>query len=292
MTNSMRYGGGWLAAVGALSMLAGSASAQVEKDQQICIYTMNKDGAGVAAAQGKNNVTCVKNAGRGRESDPLECLTRDDKARVAKAQTRTVNHELSRCTVPPSFGFTGAANVNQVAVDAELALIDDVFGPDFNGAVLALGTSATPPGDSARAACQRQVVRAYERVASAKVKAFAGCKKSRLKDGTISDATSLEACLGFDLGGRIFKAIQKLADTVARRCQGIDLAAAFPGGCPPLDFATCVDQRVECRVCLMLNAMDAMNADCDLFDDGVPNGTCVAPSPSGAFLDATDGLLD
>jgi len=39
-------------------------------------------------------------------------------------------------------------------------------------------------------------------------------------------------------------------------------------------LATCIDQRVECRICLTLNAVDNMAVDCDSFDDGQVNLSC------------------
>ena len=59
-------------------------------------------------------------------------------------------------------------------------------------------------------------------------------------------------------------------------CGGADLLAAFPG-CgtgDPGALGLCLDARVECRVCLLLNTADALCTDCDLFDDGVPNSSC------------------
>ena len=43
------------------------------------------------------------------------------------------------------------------------------------------------------------------------------------------------------------------------------------------DFATCVDEHGTCRFCRMLNAMDALVRPCDLYDDGVGNGSCPPP---------------
>jgi hypothetical protein len=40
------------------------------------------------------------------------------------------------------------------------------------------------------------------------------------------------------------------------------------------DFEVCIDTLVECQVCLALNEVDALNRDCDAFDDGVVNGSC------------------
>ena len=36
-----------------------------------------------------------------------------------------------------------------------------------------------------------------------------------------------------------------------------------------------VDFMVECEVCRFLNDIDGTNRNCDLFDDGVANGSCL-----------------
>ena len=55
---------------------------------------------------------------------------------------------------------------------------------------------------------------------------------------------------------------------------------AFPGECTGLGgnaLRDCVDALVECQVCLMLSDMDNMFVNCDLFDDGLSNGSCFSP---------------
>ncbi len=42
-------------------------------------------------------------------------------------------------------------------------------------------------------------------------------------------------------------------------------------GCTPGVTAACIDQKIECVVCLALNGLDGLNRDCDDFDDGVAN---------------------
>ena len=64
--------------------------------------------------------------------------------------------------------------------------------------------------------------------------------------------------------------IQKAID---KSCLGLDTAALFPGCDGPVNVA-CVDAFVECEVCEALNEIDVLSRDCDLFDDGVANGSC------------------
>ena len=69
----------------------------------------------------------------------------------------------------------------------------------------------------------------------------------------------------------------KLDAAITSKCGGLDLAALFPGcGTPdPGALSDCLDRLVECRVCRALNAADALSRDCDDFDDGLANASCL-----------------
>ncbi len=108
---------------------------------------------------------------------------------------------------------------------------------------------------------------------------FTKCKKKGLKEQTILDNTQLEACMGVDEKLKIDKTCNtKLADKLSKKCTGVIIADAFPGECSDsanlLELRSCLDRLVECRVCLALNAADALDRDCDDFDDAMPNGSC------------------
>ncbi|MFQ5351836.1 MAG: hypothetical protein ACE5D3_02045 [Candidatus Binatia bacterium] len=250
-----------------------SLAQTVSKAQAKCIATLNKSGAKVMATQSKENARCVKSAGRGLEPDASACLVADRKGKVAKARAKTAGGETKKCTETPVFGFTGAASANSAAVGAALGIVDDVFGADFNAAI---------SGDRSGASCQAAVAKIYPKLASADVGAFISCKRSGLKDGTITSATLLEGCfdaIAVDPRKKIARALGKLASIVAKKCGAVDLSIVFPGSCAgPGDFVDCVSRRVGCRVCLMLNGMDDLAEDCDLFDDGTRDGSCVDPS--------------
>jgi hypothetical protein len=253
MSGSVRYAGGLVLAAGVVLTVPSGVLAQLlPKDQQKCITSLNKAGAKVAKAQAKVNSTCLKNALKGRELDPQECLTSDRKGRVLKATRKTFDEEAMRCPFPPSFGFAGADAVNQVTVTQELALLADIFGSDLDSAVTVRPPdSAHPASGGPQGECQAAVLKAYEKLVAAKLKTFVSCKKRALSGkmpgvpvGTAEDLE--EACLtgGIpDLKGKIEKALFKLFATVDK--------------CPAA-----------------LNAMDNINVDCDVFDDGVSNFTC------------------
>jgi hypothetical protein len=62
-----------------------------------------------------------------------------------------------------------------------------------------------------------------------------------------------------------------------RKCTGVSTARALPGACAGRTggaLATCIEERVNCRVCLSLNLLDDLAVDCDSFDDGQLNVSC------------------
>ena len=49
---------------------------------------------------------------------------------------------------------------------------------------------------------------------------------------------------------------------------------ALPPGCAPGVPAACIDQTIECRGCLSMDALDGLSRNCDEFDDGLDNDSC------------------
>jgi len=265
--------------VAALALTAGYVTAQQLPSQKNCINRMNKAGSKVAKAQGKSVAACLKDAGRGNlppGQDAQACLTADAKGRVAKAKSITDATELSYCgALPPGFGYAGAAAVNDAAIEEVLALTADVYGVDLSGSVIDAST------DKAGATCQSKVQKALDRIMHTKVKEFLKCKKDGLKSDSIVSAATLTDCFDRiidDPKQKVSKTVTRLADTIATACSGVAAATAFPGACAGAgDVTSCIDALVECRTCRMLDQMDAVERDCDLFDDGAANASCVTP---------------
>ena len=113
--------------------------------------------------------------------------------------------------------------------------------------------------------------------------------KGKTPPGQISSSEDLERlCLQSDPNdpstgqgdprGKIAKECDsKLQDKIQKKCfdKSVDLSVAFPGFDPNSgtlkDF---VEVMVECEVCLYWNNIDGLDRNCDLFDDGVVNGSC------------------
>lgn len=271
---------------------AGGAAAQQSKDQQKCLNTVNKDGSLVAKAQGKANVGCVKGAGLGKLTGTAEaCLTEDAKGKLLKAKNKTVADAAKSCTSAPSFGYPGAATTNTGAEQAELDLIEDVFGEPLDGAIISCNASKAGCG------CQAKVADDVSKLADAKLAEFVKCKKAVLKNGANS-ALALQGCVDdagtagsikADSKGKIAKALVKLGGDIAKKCDTPGVTTtSFPGTCTGMSgaaLAHCLDRLVECRVCQATNDMDALFVNCDVFDDGVTNGTCFSgtgPTPTPA----------
>jgi hypothetical protein len=279
------------AAAGLLVLVsAAGAFAQQSKSQQKCLNALNKDGTLVAKQQGKEGLGCLKNAGTGKLVGTAQsCLTADAKGKVQKKKDKTTADETKSCGTAPDFGYTSAATVNAAAVQAELDLTEDAFGADLDAAVIACSTSKPGCG------CQQKVSKDVEKLAATKLKEFLKCKKAVLAAGATS-AASLRACvddagtpgsLAADTKGKLQKGSDKITADIMKKCDTPGVTTgAFPGDCDGLAGATlgdCLDVLVECRVCQMINEMDGLFVNCDLFDDGSANASCASgtgPSPT------------
>ena len=118
-------------------------------------------------------------------------------------------------------------------------------------------------------------------------------------DDPAISAESLEACFASvtaDAKGKIDKTRLKIIDLFAKKCVpfSVTLTDVLDGDCAQTsnsieDFSACVVNAGQCRTCQIFNAADNLAHDCDAFDDGVTNGSCIlegaGPSPSGAFVD-------
>jgi hypothetical protein len=285
----MRYPGIWAAAGVGWLLAAGVAAGQQTSAQQACLNKLNKDGAGVAKAQGKENTTCLKKAGKGLLTGTAQaCITADEKEKVQKKQAKTTADQTAFCGAAPDFGYLGAAAVNAAAVQGQVDLLADVFGPDLGAAVIDCAA------DKAGCVCQQKVLKAVEKLASTKLTEFVKCKKAALKGGGNS-AASLAACvddggtpgsIAADSKGKVQKSRDKLTADIAAKCDTPGVTGAFPAACASLAGAAlsaCLDRVVECRVCQTINEMDGLFVNCDAFDDGVANASCASgagPTPT------------
>jgi cysteine-rich repeat protein len=250
-------------------LIAGFSSQAVaqSKEQQKCINSINKASQKVAATQGKENTTCVKNFG-GEKLPPAQsaqdCLAADNKGKLSKATGKTGSIETKKCVAD-------SATANQAAIDEERGLVNDIFGNPLQDALV------TKTADSDGARCQSAAIKATEKLASTIGKTYNKCKKDKLKNGT--DQAGLEACQGDDPKNKISGAATKLTDTIGKKCVA-PLGAYFPGDCSAeaaagsSELGGCLAREAQCHICTFLNTTDDMESPCDALDDGLLNGTC------------------
>ncbi len=161
-----------------------------------------------ALQQSPTQQKCIKLGAKGAFDGTIEACANDTGTfgadKVANAKQKTIDKQNAKCTEAPEFGATNAASVNHAAMMKELDLIHGLFGPNLDLVILPSGD----PGSK----CQLDVARAAKKCQDAKLKAFNRCKKSGLEDGSITEASGLEACMGADPKGKIQKAcVDKLS---------------------------------------------------------------------------------
>lgn len=267
-----------------VSVLAAAApgGAQVQSPKQAkCVTAMNDAAAKVVKAQMGAAQKCLKAASSGRLAPgqtAQQCLGADDGAKVARAAAATAAKATSVCKPPlPDFGHAAASTVSAAAVAGALGTFGDLFGPDLDAATIVAAT------DKAGAKCQAAVAKATDTLLATLLGELRACKKLGLKSASIASAAALAACLDAldgDARGKVARARAKLAATLTGRCATTTLATAFPGECAAAsDVPGCVATRARCQVCNVFNDADGLDADCDVFDDGLADASCDEPAP-------------
>jgi hypothetical protein len=254
----------------------GEAAAQLSKEDQKCVDAINKGAGKVAKAQGGDIVGCIKSGGQGKlGTQTIEaCLTSDPKGKVAKAISKL---QTEKCPSPPAFpplvSTTDKQAIGDVMIAKELDLVHSLFGSDLNVSVVLWA------GNKDGGKCQAAVAKAAQKCQDTKLKEFRSCKKNALKNGAANAADLQDACLGTgangmpDPKGKIAKKCGGDFD-IAKKCTGQTLDDMIPGCAGAPDHAACIDQKIECEVCLALNTLDGLARDCDLFDNGLADLSC------------------
>jgi cysteine-rich repeat protein len=257
------------------------AEAPAPPEQQRCIQKLNESGAFVAKAQHRVNAKCLGDAAKGTlVGAAQDCLANDPNGKVANAQAKTVSVDAKKCDPAdlPGFAYAGPAAVNAAAEAEAIALMADLFGPNLDLAVIAKAV------DPAGARCQADVTKATNALADRLFKLAYKEKKLLLAgkdDGSLAISnealqSQLYAFLEADAAGKIARKASELRTAAQQKCNGIALAAAFPG-CAPGSIGAlgdCAEAAARCRFCRAFNAFDGLAADCDAFDDGAANASC------------------
>ena len=263
---------------------AGTASAQVQSSsQQKCINKINKSASKVQAAQGKANSSCIKDFVKGKITGvgaAEACILDDPKDKVEGKQANVLNDESKKCEPAdlPDFAYTDGVTAGTSAYQAEVDLIHDVFGNPVDPGLFICDTSP------AECFCQRTASKRIEKIFRAMNKIFVKCKKAALAIGKLpqfplgaDDIGDIQRCVtdaavslsvAADTKGKVASATTQLSDTTDQFCDPLTLGEFDAGVCGGIDnpaLTQCLRDRIECRFCRMVNAIDGAAIDCSTF---------------------------
>jgi hypothetical protein len=245
---------------------------------------MNKKGERVNNAQLRETERCLKDFQREKLDVSMSfdaCMSADRSNRVLRASERTVTRESKKCdplAVPPPFAYTDSTTVNTAAVNEARWLTREIFGDPVDDADL-----ATNAANRDKARCQLEMLRRADRLETAVLKELNKAKRRAIREETVDGNAALEAKLWavFSSNQRINRHQERLADRVSRKCAALPDPpdTIFPGACgmgnPTLsEVEACAIAASRCAACVKTNAFDALNMNCDLADDQLPNGSC------------------
>jgi hypothetical protein len=282
-----------VAALAALCVVSAPNAARAQAQsaaQQACLNGLYKAGAKLTKAQGKTNSSCVqydqklqtgKLGNPGQELTTDACLTNDPKGKLAKAAAKVADVD---CSSAPTFGSAGANRVAGASSSQSRAVLRDVFGPNLNDIVL----YAPAYGDDAGAACHTTIVKDVAALNNALWSVMAAAAKDALsgKNGPAAAsatdlASAISAALEADAAGKIASSVTTLGDDMVATCEAATkpIFQLFRGSCAGAadgaELATCALHATRCRFCRGTKGATDLPFDCDTFDDGAANDSCV-----------------
>jgi len=253
-----------------------TAGRVVTARQLACVLQAAKRATGATGVLGRHNDViekCIHDAGRGDlgAATVEDCIAAGSQ-KLAKAEARATDVEAGKCTAAdaqPEFGFTGAASGIAAARSQSAAMTEDLLG----GPPLAIAASGDDAYDcQARASIQSNAL--FERILRHALRQA----RLALKSGTTNSADLTVGILDSvdgDPAVIVARAREKLHDHVDRRCiaTGIDVSQHLAGDCAgagaDADTLTdCIEDRVRCHACEILNGVHGSSVSCDFFDDG------------------------
>ena len=259
--------------------------ALVSTEERKCIDEINKGGRKISQVQNKAFQGCIKLYQKDILPQTLaECLPEGFPPKVTLNVEKVEAKADKVCGgVPPSFGGSSIDGQTDVAIQASFDLLEDLFGP----APIEAAVSTT----DATAKCQQTMLKDLHKCHDTRLKTYRKCVLDGLKFGSIQDEIGMELlCLQAadqtEPRGKIAaNCSSKPTGHVSGRClnQGVALDTAFPG-CNTTDGAnlvSCMDAAARCRLCNFAVEVNNLLTDCDEYDDGSENLSCVTPNICG-----------
>jgi hypothetical protein len=257
-------------------VVAAPAEAQLNKLEANCVKTLQKDGYKLSKTEGKVQQKCVKDAANGKLTGTTDdCIDDDLKGKVAKSETKTLEDEGKKCT--EGSGFVGSTGVqtNLSAKAQALELLHDLLGASVDGAV---------SQEKVEAKCQQKIQKFLDKLLSTELKVYNKCAKLAAKSETTVDKVPFENCLAaVTADAKVIKIAGKVVDQRVKQCGTVTLNTVFPGDCAlvdPLQFDACAEAATNCRACTTVAGIDGLSNDCDLYDNGLDDGSCADAAPT------------
>jgi len=218
-----------------------AAAAELSKPQQRCVVKATGAFRRVARTKRAGIRKCLAGGRADRTVDA--CVAADDR-RVTRAVAKARRLDVGACVPAPAFGYV-AGTAGAAAIDAEAAFVHD-----------ALAASIARTTDRTALRCRLAVLAQAGRCADRFVSDYAACARDALE--TATDALPLVRCKGGDPAGEVADACgPALADVVAARCDGQDLAALFPA-CAGKNLVRCLAGHAKARASRGLNAVGGL----------------------------------
>ena len=271
-----------LVAALALALAGGGGEALAEPQdeaQRKCLREVHKRVVGVARAQGKLGLTCLKQISR----DQLVglswggCSDADAGGKVAKASARTQTGREKKCldgALPTGLAALDTpADVdaaNATALAAATGLGDDILAQP--------ATIVRAAGDKDGARCQAEILKRATKLLDVSWKeAMRGIDDALAAGAEPGPDVAAAAGSALTASAKRQKAELQLASKGAKKCEAVSAPLVFRGVCSAAsaaEVAACAADRVRCRLCLALTDLHGLPFDCDAFDDAAANLSC------------------
>jgi hypothetical protein len=255
-------------------LINGAALAQMDKDAAKCIDGYNNKLRLVSAQAGKSARSCIKNAAKGAELNPENCIVANTDGKIAGKEGKVTElYTSGKCagTEPIQQGATvgNAAHRGAITDFAHLLFGDPV------------GSFST---DKVDGKCLDKAFQRSTQAFTEIIKAHRSCKKNGMKTTIIDEATLNAACGTFaqvDAGGKALAKLGKVSTDVGAACltTTTPLSSLFDGLSPACTataaaLGACLERETRCAACRTINTADGQSINCELFDNGASDGTC------------------
>jgi glucose/arabinose dehydrogenase len=250
----------------------------ISNADRTCILGLNDHYAKIAKARNAQIAKCLVGGAAAKLPGTIEACVAAVSAKVDKAVAKVTAFGADKCAIVPPFGPSDAATVATAARAVDLEIQRALLGPDLDAAIVLRSA------DKNAATCQAKVSAQAAKCHARRIKEFDRCKTAGLKDGTVKSAATLADCLDADPRGKVAAACDDATGALATKVipksctdKGVNVTTAFPG-CAAADaaaLAACAERTGRCAACGRLEQADALDIDCDEFDDGAVNASCV-----------------